>query len=77
MSDREASKRAAKAGLLAPDLWDYFASEPFRQGLVLGYAGIPDHSKQLFDTLASHRGDDPELGQMGADGIDHPRSAGG
>ena len=42
MSDREASKRAAKAGLLAPALSDYFASKPFRQGLVLGYAGFDE-----------------------------------
>jgi GntR family transcriptional regulator/MocR family aminotransferase len=42
MSDREASKRAAKAGLLAPALSDYFAGEPFRQGLVLGYAGFDE-----------------------------------
>ena len=27
---------------------------------------IRDDSKQLFDTLASHRGYDSELGQMGA-----------
>ena len=32
---------------------------------------ICDDSKQLFDTLASHRRYDPKLGQMGADGIDH------
>ena len=42
MNDREASKRAAKVGLLAPALSDYFAGEPFRQGLVLGYAGFDE-----------------------------------
>ena len=42
MNDRDASKRAAKAGLLAPALSDYFAGEPFRQGLVLGYAGFDE-----------------------------------
>jgi GntR family transcriptional regulator / MocR family aminotransferase len=42
MNDREASKRAAKAGLLAPALSDYYAGEPFRQGLVLGYAGFDE-----------------------------------
>jgi hypothetical protein len=26
---------------------------------------------QLLDTLAPHRGYDPELGQMGADRVDH------
>jgi GntR family transcriptional regulator/MocR family aminotransferase len=42
MDDREASKRAAAVGLLAPALSDYFAGEPFRQGLVLGYAGFEE-----------------------------------
>jgi GntR family transcriptional regulator/MocR family aminotransferase len=42
ISDREASKRAAQVGLLAPALSDYFAGEPFRQGLVLGYAGFDE-----------------------------------
>ena len=42
MNDSDASKRAAKAGLLAPALSDYFAGEPFRQGLVLGYAGFDE-----------------------------------
>jgi GntR family transcriptional regulator/MocR family aminotransferase len=37
-----ASKRAASVGLLAPALSDYFAGEPFRQGLVLGYAGFDE-----------------------------------
>ena len=32
---------------------------------------IRDDIKQLCNTLASHRRYDPELGQMGADGIDH------
>ncbi len=42
MSDREASRRAAQGGLLAPALSDYFAGEPFLQGLVLGYAGFDE-----------------------------------
>lgn len=42
MSDSDASKRAAKAGLLAPALSDYFAGKPFRHGLVLGYAGFDE-----------------------------------
>jgi GntR family transcriptional regulator/MocR family aminotransferase len=42
LSDRDASKRAARVGLLAPALSDYFAGEPFRQGLVLGYAGFDE-----------------------------------
>lgn len=42
LNDREASKRAAAAGFIAPALSDYFAGEPFRQGLVLGYAGFDD-----------------------------------
>jgi hypothetical protein len=33
--------------------------------------GIHDDSKQLFDTLPPHRGYDPELGHVGADGVDH------
>jgi len=32
---------------------------------------ISSDAKQLFDTVASDRRDDPELGKMGADGIDH------
>jgi GntR family transcriptional regulator/MocR family aminotransferase len=42
MNDREASRRAADCGLLAPALSDYFAGAPFRQGLVLGYAGFDE-----------------------------------
>ena len=42
MNDRDASRRAAKVGLLAPALSDYFAGQPFRQGLVLGYAGFDE-----------------------------------
>jgi GntR family transcriptional regulator / MocR family aminotransferase len=42
MSDREASKRAAEIGLLAPALSDYFAGKPLKQGLVLGYAGFDE-----------------------------------
>lgn len=42
ISDREASKRAAQVGLLAPALSDYFVGQPFRQGLVLGYAGFDE-----------------------------------
>ena len=34
-------------------------------------ATIRANSKQVFDTLASHRGYDPKLGQVGTDGIDH------
>jgi hypothetical protein len=34
-------------------------------------AGIRDNSKQLFNTLPSHRGYDPILGHVGADGVDH------
>lgn len=42
MDDREASRRAAAIGLLAPALSDYFAGKPFRRGLVLGYAGFDE-----------------------------------
>ncbi|QIG50044.1 PLP-dependent aminotransferase family protein [Nordella sp. HKS 07] len=42
MDDREASRRAAAVGLLAPALSDYFAGKPFRHGLVLGYAGFDE-----------------------------------
>ena len=34
-------------------------------------AGIRDNSKQLLNTLPSHRGYNFELGHVGADGIDH------
>ena len=40
----------------------------------LGHAlvtSIRDDIKQLYNTLARHRGYDPELGQMGADGVDY------
>jgi GntR family transcriptional regulator/MocR family aminotransferase len=42
MNDRDASKRAAEAGLVAPALSNYFAGVPFRQGLILGYAGFDE-----------------------------------
>ena len=32
---------------------------------------IGGDTEQLLDTIASDRRDDPELGKMGADGIDH------
>ena len=32
---------------------------------------IGDHIKQLLDTLASYRRDNPELGKMSADRVDH------
>jgi hypothetical protein len=41
------------------------------QSQARGITGIPSGSKQLFNTLASHLGYDPELGHVSADGIDH------
>jgi hypothetical protein len=40
------------------------ATRKLRQPLV---ARIGDHIKQFFDTVASDRGDDPELGKVSAD----------
>lgn len=56
MDDREAAKRAARIGLLAPALSDFFAGKPFRQGLLLGYAGFDEavidaSIKKLADAL--------------------------
>jgi GntR family transcriptional regulator/MocR family aminotransferase len=40
MDDREASRRAAGAGITALALSSYYAGAPGEQGLVLGYAGF-------------------------------------
>ena len=40
MNDSDASKRAAKAGLLAPALSDYFAGEPFPAGASSRLCGL-------------------------------------
>jgi GntR family transcriptional regulator/MocR family aminotransferase len=42
MSDREASARAAGAGVVATPLSAYFSGAPTRQGLLLGYAAVPE-----------------------------------
>lgn len=42
MSDREASARAHAAGIAAPPLSAYFAGRPTREGLLLGYAAVPE-----------------------------------
>jgi GntR family transcriptional regulator/MocR family aminotransferase len=42
MDDRAASARAARAGIAAPALSSYFTTEPAMQGLLLGYAAVPE-----------------------------------
>ncbi|WP_119460608.1 PLP-dependent aminotransferase family protein [Rhodospirillaceae bacterium SYSU D60014] len=42
VTDRAASAAAGAAGLVAPPLSDYFAGPPMRQGLLLGYAAVPE-----------------------------------
>ncbi|MGE0121069.1 MAG: PLP-dependent aminotransferase family protein [Dongiaceae bacterium] len=42
MSDVEASRRAAAAGIAAPPLSDHWIGRPRRQGLLLGYTAPPE-----------------------------------
>ncbi|HZT20375.1 MAG TPA: PLP-dependent aminotransferase family protein, partial [Dongiaceae bacterium] len=42
MDDREASRRAAALGIAVPPLSDYWIGRPRRQGLMLGYATLPE-----------------------------------
>jgi GntR family transcriptional regulator/MocR family aminotransferase len=42
MDDREASRRAAARGIAVPPLSDYWIGRPQRQGLMLGYATLPE-----------------------------------
>jgi GntR family transcriptional regulator / MocR family aminotransferase len=42
MDDREASRRAAAHGMAVPPLSDYWIGRPRRQGLMLGYATLPE-----------------------------------
>lgn len=42
MDDRTASRRAREAGIVAPALSDFYWGKPDRQGLMLGYAGVPE-----------------------------------
>ncbi len=42
MDDREASRRAAARGIAVPPLSDYWIGRPRRQGLMLGYATLPE-----------------------------------
>src|SRR5262249_6025707 len=42
MDDREASRRAADRGMAVPPLSDYWIGRPRRQGLMLGYANLPE-----------------------------------
>jgi GntR family transcriptional regulator/MocR family aminotransferase len=42
MDDREASRRAAIHGITVPPLSDYWIGRPERQGLMLGYAVLPE-----------------------------------
>jgi GntR family transcriptional regulator/MocR family aminotransferase len=44
IDDREAEARAAQAGIIASALSRYFAGEPARQGLLLGYAGFDEET---------------------------------
>jgi GntR family transcriptional regulator/MocR family aminotransferase len=42
MDDREASRRAAAAGIAAPPLSGHWIGPARRQGLLLGYTALPD-----------------------------------
>jgi GntR family transcriptional regulator/MocR family aminotransferase len=42
MSDREAARRAEAAGVTVSPLSTYFLGAPSAQGLLLGYAGVPE-----------------------------------
>ena len=42
LGDRAAARIAAEAGITVVPLAGYFVGEPSRQGLQLGYAGIPE-----------------------------------
>jgi GntR family transcriptional regulator/MocR family aminotransferase len=42
MDDREASRRAGLAKIVAPAVSDYFMGKPTRRGLALGYAGFDE-----------------------------------
>jgi DNA-binding transcriptional MocR family regulator len=42
LSDRQAAARALDAGVTAPALADYHFGTPYRQGLLLGYANVPE-----------------------------------
>src|SRR5262249_48375241 len=42
MDDREASRRAAARGIAVPPLSDYWIGRPQGQGLMLGYATLPE-----------------------------------
>jgi GntR family transcriptional regulator/MocR family aminotransferase len=42
MDDLAASRRAAAAGITVPALSNYWMARPARQGLLLGYASMPD-----------------------------------
>jgi GntR family transcriptional regulator/MocR family aminotransferase len=44
MDDREASRRAALAGIAVPPLSDYWIGRAQRQGLLLGYATLPEQA---------------------------------
>ncbi len=47
MSDREAAARAEAEGLAVSPLSDYYDGEPDRQGLMLGYAAVPEDEIRL------------------------------
>lgn len=42
MDDRAAAGRALRAGITAPALADHYLGQPGRQGLLLGYAAVPE-----------------------------------
>jgi len=42
MDDREASRRAAAAGIAAPPLSSFWLGRARRQGLLLGYTALPE-----------------------------------
>jgi GntR family transcriptional regulator/MocR family aminotransferase len=42
LGDRGAAEAAAQAGIAVSPLCEYFAGTPDRQGLLLGYAAVPE-----------------------------------
>lgn len=53
LSDRAASERAAVVGIIAPPLSSYYTGPATRQGLLLGYAAVPEEAiEKAAKTLA-------------------------
>ena len=65
MDDKMASKRAEAAGISTPPLSKYWIGRTARQGLMLGYAAMPDAAidpamERLAEALARREPPQPE-----------------